>query len=191
MKNAEDADVTETAAIQLSDIEAAERLAGVAYTADERALMLDNIDGQLLHTLARRRMTLPADLGPASRFDPRLPGFAMPEPGPLVLPDAAAPLPEAEADIAFAPVTALAAWIRSGALSCRRLTAIYLERIARIGPGLACFAQVDAAGAAARAAALDALLADGHWLGPLHGIPYGAKDILDTSGIETAWGAEP
>jgi Asp-tRNA(Asn)/Glu-tRNA(Gln) amidotransferase A subunit family amidase len=191
MTKYEDDDVTDSAAIQLSDIEAAERLAGVVYTAEERALMLDTIEGQLHHALARRRVALPTDLGPASRFDPRLPGFAMPEPGPLILPAVTASLPESDEDIAFAPVTALSAWIRSGALSCLRLTEIYLDRIARIGPGLVCFAHVDAVGATLRAQALDGLLADGHWLGPLHGIPYGAKDILDTSGIETAWGAEP
>ena len=183
--------MTESCAIRLTDIEAAERLAGVVYTAEERALMLDNIEGQLHHTLARRQVTLPPDLGPATRFDPRLPGFTMPEPGPLILPAVTTPIPESDEDIAFAPVTALSAWIRSGALSCLRLTEIYLERIARIGPALACFAHVDEVGTTVRAQALDVLLADGHWLGPLHGIPYGAKDILDTSEIETAWGAEP
>ncbi len=183
--------MTEKPAITLSDIEAAERLAQVAYTAEERALMLDTFDAQLRHAAARRRVSLPVDLGPASRFDPRLPGFKMPDAGRLVLPLGTPPLPERDEDIAFAPVTALSAWIKSGALSCLRLTEIYLERIARIGPRLLCFATVDEAGARARARALDLLLSEGTWLGALHGIPYGAKDILDTSGIETAWGAEP
>ena len=183
--------MTDSPALQLSDIEAAERLAGVVYTPDERALMLDSIDVQLRHAVARRTVSLPAGLGPASRFDPRLPGFEMPDPGSLILPPVAAAMPESDTDIAFAPITALSAWIKAGALSCLRLTDIYLERIARIGPRLFCFAVVDAAGARARARALDLLLAEGTWLGPLHGIPYGAKDILDTQGIETAWGAEP
>jgi Asp-tRNA(Asn)/Glu-tRNA(Gln) amidotransferase A subunit family amidase len=183
--------VTESPAIQLSAIEAAERLAQLVYTAEERALMLDTMDAQLRHAVARRTVSLPMDLGPASRFDPRLPGFSPPDPGRLVVPPATAPLPEQDEDIAFAPVSALSAWIRSGALSCLRLTEIYLARIARIGPHLLCFAVVDEAGARARAKALDLLLAEGTWLGPLHGIPYGAKDILDTQGIETAWGAEP
>jgi Asp-tRNA(Asn)/Glu-tRNA(Gln) amidotransferase A subunit family amidase len=183
--------VTESPAIQLSDIEAAERLAQVVYTPEERALMLDTIDAQLRHAVARRQVSLPTDLGPASRFDPRLPGFKMPAQERLVLPSVTTPLPERDEDIAFAPVTALAGWIKSGRLSCLRLTEIYLERIARIGPRLLCFAAVDEAGARARATALDLLLAEGTWIGPLHGIPYGAKDILDTKGIETAWGAEP
>jgi Asp-tRNA(Asn)/Glu-tRNA(Gln) amidotransferase A subunit family amidase len=183
--------VTDTPPIQLSDIEAAERLLQVVYTAEERALMLDTIDAQLRHAVARRRVSLPVDLGPASRFDPRLPGFAMRDPGDLLLPEVNAPLPDTDEDIAFAPVSALSVWIKSGALGCLRLTDIYLERIARIGPSLLCFAAVDETGARARARALDLLLAEGTWLGALHGIPYGAKDILDTRGIETAWGAEP
>jgi Asp-tRNA(Asn)/Glu-tRNA(Gln) amidotransferase A subunit family amidase len=183
--------VTESPAIQLSDIEAAERVLGVAYTPDERALMLDSIDAQLRHAVARRQVSLPIGLGPASRFDPRLPGFTMPDPGGLVLSPVTTALPTSDEDIAFAPVAALSVWIKSGALSCLRLTDIYLARIARIGPRLFCFASVDEGGARARARALDRLLADGTWLGPLHGIPYGAKDILDTKGIETAWGAEP
>ena len=184
--------MTESPAIKLSDIEAAERLAQVEYTPAERALMLDTVDAQLRHAVARRKVALPETLGPASRFDPRLPGFSMPDPGRLVLPlAAAAMLPERDEDIAFAPVTALSGWIKSGALSCLRLTDIYLERIARIGPSLLCFAAVDETGARARARALDLLLEEGTWLGALHGIPYGAKDILDTRGIETAWGAEP
>jgi Asp-tRNA(Asn)/Glu-tRNA(Gln) amidotransferase A subunit family amidase len=182
--------VTESPVIQLSDIEAAERLANVVYTAEERTLMLDTMDAQLRHATARRQVSLPVDLGPASRFDPRLPGFTMPEHSRLVLPHITPPLPERDEDIAFAPVTALSAWIKSGALSCLRLTDIYLERIARIGPRLLCFAAVDETGARARASALDLLLGEGTWLGALHGIPYGAKDILDTKGIETAWGAE-
>ena len=182
--------VTEIPVIQLSDIEAAERMALVVYTPEERTLMLDTIDAQLRHAVARRQVSLPWDLGPASRFDPRLPGFLMPQPGDLVLPPSTNAMPERDEDIAFAPITDLSAWIKSGALSCVRLTEIYLERIARIGPRLLCFTVVDKTGAQARAAELDRLLAEGTWLGALHGIPYGAKDILDTAGIETAWGAE-
>jgi Asp-tRNA(Asn)/Glu-tRNA(Gln) amidotransferase A subunit family amidase len=183
--------VTNSPVITLSDIEVAERLAQVVYTEEERALMLDTLDAQLRHAAARRAVVLPMDLGPASRFDPRLPGFNMPDHGRLVLPRGTPALPGSDDDIAFAPVTALSAWIKAGELSCLRLTEIYLERVARIGPQLLCFATVDETGAKARARALDLLLAEGTWLGPLHGIPYGAKDILDTKGIETAWGAEP
>jgi Asp-tRNA(Asn)/Glu-tRNA(Gln) amidotransferase A subunit family amidase len=183
--------MTDAPTITLADIEAAERLACVTYTPAERTLMLDSIEGQLGHIRARRKLVFTTDLAPATRFDPRLPGFLMPQDDLLVLPDVTAALPDHDEDIAFASVTALSAWIRSGALSCLRLTEIYLDRIAQFGPRLECFALIDAEGARRHASALDALLAQGTWLGPLHGIPYGAKDILDTRGIETAWGAEP
>jgi Asp-tRNA(Asn)/Glu-tRNA(Gln) amidotransferase A subunit family amidase len=175
----------------LADIVAAERLMGVEYTPEEREMMGAPLEAQLRHAITRRGIALPHDLGPATRFDPRLPGFVMPSASGVVLPPDATRFPDSDADIAFAPVTAQSAWIRSGALSCARLTAIYLERIARLAPLLACFTLVDAEGATARAAELDRLLAAGTWLGPLHGIPYAAKDILDTAGLETAWGAEP
>ena len=176
--------------ITTEDIRAAERVAGVAYTEAERMQMRPAIEAQIRQNLARRAVALSWDVGPATKFDPRLPGFVMPQPGPLVVPPTDRQLSDADDDIAFAPVTALSAWIRDGRLSSERLTRLYLERIARFGPALKCFSVLDAAGAMARARALDRLLADGKWLGPLHGIPYGAKDILDTAGLETAWGAE-
>lgn len=178
-------------ALTVADIAAAERLAGVRYTDGERALMLDNILAQTATAIRRRRHRLPADLGPATRFDPRPPGFVMPVEDRCRWQPADLPLPDTDAAIAFAPLTALAGWIKSGALSAARLTAIYLERIERLDGRLACFAAVTAERAMARAAELDGLLARGRWLGPLHGIPYGMKDIIDTAGVETAWGAEP
>ena len=178
-------------AITAEVIATAEALFGVRYTAAERTLMLGNIDSQVRSAVARRAVKLPPELGPACRFDPRLPGFRMPDPGPFAWTPAEIPLPAAEDDIAFAPVTALAGWIRSGSLGAERLARLYLDRIARLGPKLDCFATVTAGPALARAAELDRMLASGRWLGPLHGIPYGMKDIIDTAGIETSWGAEP
>ena len=94
-------------------------------------------------------------------------------------------------DIAFAPVTQQHGWIAAKALTSRRLTEIYLERIARIGPKLECFATVTDNLALAQADATDALIQNGQLLGPLHGIPYVAKDLFDTAGINTGRGAEP
>ncbi len=183
--------MTDTA-ITAEIIAAAERLAGVAYTEAERAQMLDNIAAQLDLAQQRRRVALPAALAPATKFDPRLPGFIMPPAAPFRPEMAEAPpLPEDEADIAFAPVAVLARWVRAGVLSSTRLTRIYLDRIERLAPKLECFAVVTADLALAQAAQADKLLADGTYLGPLHGIPWGCKDILDTAGITTGWGAEP
>jgi Asp-tRNA(Asn)/Glu-tRNA(Gln) amidotransferase A subunit family amidase len=76
-------------------------------------------------------------------------------------------------------------------LTSTRLTEIYLERIERLNPTLKCFATVTADLALEQARHADRLLAEGQWLGALHGIPWGCKDILDTAGVATGWGAEP
>ena len=178
--------------ITLETIAAAEQMMGVFYTVQERQQMLDNLEGQITSALQRRAVSLANSVPMAMRFDPRLPGFAMPhETDVLRLSVATAPLPEQEEDIAYAPVTNLATWIKSGKLTSRRLTQIYLDRIADIGPKLECFAAVTADLALAEADAADALTLKGVNLGPLHGIPYGLKDLFDSRGVVTGWGAEP
>ena len=180
-------------AITIETIVAAEQMMGVRYSAAERALMLGNLDGQIEAARARRALTLPNSVPMAARFDPRLPGFAAPPTQGPLRPSGTdpGPLPADAADIAFAPVTALAHWIARGDLSSRRLTEIYLARIEEYGERLACFVTVTADLARAQADAADALLGTGTHLGPLHGIPYGLKDLFDTKGIRTSWGAEP
>lgn len=178
--------------ITLDTIAAAEALMGVSYSPAERQQMLDNLQGQITSALQRRRVPLANAVPMAMRFDPRLPGFAMPHGADrLRLSAVSGPLPGSDEDIAFAPVTQLAAWIKSGALTSRRLTQIYLDRIAALGPRLECWAAVTPELALAEAEAADALSRVGVNLGPLHGIPYGVKDLFDTKGVVTGWGAEP
>jgi Asp-tRNA(Asn)/Glu-tRNA(Gln) amidotransferase A subunit family amidase len=177
--------------IDNATLEAAERLLGVRYTQAERAQMRDNLAAQVDRSVRRRAVKLPNALSPATLFDPRLPDFEMPAQPVLNIPRITPVLPETDEDIAFAPVRHLSAWIASGQLSSRRLARIYLDRIHRYNPVLLCFATVTEQVALAQADRADTLLAAGTWLGPLHGIPYGAKDILDTAGITTGWGAEP
>lgn len=178
--------------LSIETIAAAEAVLGVRYTDAERAQMLDNLAGQIDLATKRRAITLPTDLAPATRFDPRLPGWTAPPPVPFrpVATDPG-PLPDREDDIAFAPVTRLAGWIAARAVTSERLTTIYLDRIERYASRLECIATVTAELAMRQARAADALLAAGTHLGPLHGIPWGAKDLLDTDGITTGWGAEP
>jgi Asp-tRNA(Asn)/Glu-tRNA(Gln) amidotransferase A subunit family amidase len=177
--------------VSISDIESAERLVGIAYTAAEREQMIGNLEGQIAAAIARRKFRFDNSMPTASRFDPRLPNFRMPAPGsPRFSRAAVRPLPEDEADIAFASIGELAAWIGVGALTSRRLTEIYLSRIDALGPRLECFATVTAKRALAEADAADALMRGGVNLGPLHGLPYGLKDLFDTKEITTGWGAE-
>ena len=183
----------ENTGITIEAIEAAERLVGVTYTRDERALMLDNLDGQIEAARARRALTLDNDVPTASRFDPRLPGFHPPPPQAPLRPSATdpGPLPDSDEDVAFAPVTSLSQWIARGDLGSRRLTEIYLARIESLAGMLECFVTVTPELARAQADAADALLRAGTRLGPLHGIPYGLKDLFDTKDVRTTWGAAP
>ena len=179
--------------ISPSDIEAAERIFGVAYSAAERGQMVENMEGQIALALARRATPFANSSPTASRFDPRLPSFRMPPARGLVRfrTPASAAAPQDDVDVAFATIGQLSQWIASGALSSRRLTEIYLARIEALGPKLECFATATPDLALAEADAADALLRAGVNLGPLHGIPYGLKDLFDTKGIVTGWGAEP
>ena len=101
------------------------------------------------------------------------------------------PLPEREEDIAFAPVTKLSRWIEQRKLTSERLTQIYLKRIERFDSKLRCIITLTKDLALAQAKQADAEIATGKYHGPLHGIPWGGKDLLDTAGIRTTYGAEP
>lgn len=170
---------------------AAERLFGVIYSDVERAQMRDNLASQITLAIQRRRISLPNALPPATIFNPRLPGFSMPEQAPLNVPLNSPALPDDDSDIAFSPVRHLANWVSARQLSSVRLTRIYLDRIRRYDGTLFSIVTVTEEAALAQAARMDGLLAAGTWLGPLHGIPYVAKDVLDTAGVTTGWGAEP
>ena len=179
--------------ISVSDIAIAEKLLGIEYSQDERDLMVDNLEDLIAAAQAQRGVIFPNTLPPATTFDPRLPTTVMPghqkpvavsqiDPGPL---------PDDEADIAYSPVTHLSEWIRSGKITSRRLTGIYIDRIKALGPKLECFVTVLEDLALEQADEADRKIANGQYLGPLHGIPYGLKDLFDTKDIQTTWGAMP
>jgi Asp-tRNA(Asn)/Glu-tRNA(Gln) amidotransferase A subunit family amidase len=101
------------------------------------------------------------------------------------------PLPSNDADIAFANVTQLSRWIEKRQLTSERLTNIYLKRIAEFDPKLHCVITLTRELALSQARQADAEIAAGKYRGPLHGIPFGVKDLLGTAGIPTTYGAEP
>jgi Asp-tRNA(Asn)/Glu-tRNA(Gln) amidotransferase A subunit family amidase len=101
------------------------------------------------------------------------------------------PLPTRDEDIAFSTVSQLSRWIEKRQLTSERLTNIYLKRIEQFDPKLRCVITVTRELALQQAKQADAEIAAGKYRGPLHGIPWGGKDLLDTTGIPTTYGAEP
>ncbi len=93
------------------------------------------------------------------------------------------PLPANDEDIAFAPVTQLSRWIEQRKLTSERLTNIYLARLEQFNPKLRCVITLTRELALQQARQADQEIAAGKYRGPLHGIPWGAKDLLDTAGI--------
>jgi len=140
-----------------------------------------------------RKATLEPTLAPAAIWDPVLPGQksgpgqnrfvrSKIDPGPL---------PSNDEDIAFASVPQLSGWIEQRKLTSERLTNIYLKRLQQYDPKLRCVITLTTDLARTQAKQADAEIATGKYRGPLHGIPYGVKDLLDTADIPTTWGAEP
>ena len=175
----------------------AEKLTQVTMTAAEREMAANSWRTSMAAMLERRsgprKVTLEASVSPATQWNPVLPGMKV---GPLRdkfirSQSDGAPLPKNDDDIAFAPVSKLSRWIETKVLTSERLTRIYLERIKRFDAKLRCIITLTAEHALTQARQADHEIAAGKYRGPLHGIPYGVKDLLDTAGIATTWGAEP
>ena len=140
-----------------------------------------------------RKVALEPDVAPATVWIPsRIDTRPAPARDVFVRSSArATPLPANDADIAFAPVTQLSRWIEERQITSDRLTRIYLQRIDALDSKIRSVITKTADHALAQARQADAEIAAGRYRGPLHGIPYGVKDLLDTRGIATTYGAEP
>jgi Asp-tRNA(Asn)/Glu-tRNA(Gln) amidotransferase A subunit family amidase len=174
-------------------VAAAERLAGIEYTQAERQMIVETIEGQLAALETRRRFRPDNDLAPATVYDPRRPGASLPGPGPSsAIPsvDQTTPRPSNASDVAFASIRELGRWLRDGSLTSTELTELYLGRLDTHGKALECVAASTRELALVQAREADARLRSGQARGPLDGIPWGAKDLLDTDGIPTTWGAQ-
>ncbi len=175
----------------------AEKLDQVTLTAAQRQMAANSWPTSMAGLLERRtgprKIALEESLAPATVWDPILPGHTVgPARDRFIVSDVeVGSLPASEEDIAFAPVTHLAHWIRARQLTSTRLTRIYIARIKRFDPELRCIITLLDEHALAQAARADREIAAGKYRGPLHGIPWGAKDLLDTDGIRTTYGAEP
>jgi Asp-tRNA(Asn)/Glu-tRNA(Gln) amidotransferase A subunit family amidase len=140
-----------------------------------------------------RAVTLESTLAPFSRTISTLPGMPAPAQRNRLVRSNAGPgaLPTRDEDIAWATVAQLSRWIEGRQLSSERLTNIYLRRIEQFDPKLHCIITLTRDLALAQAKQADAEIAAGKYRGPLHGIPFGVKDLLDTAHIPTTYGAEP
>ena len=107
----------------------------------------------------------------------------------FTLPPWTGPIPSSDDEIAFLPAHRLAALLKARRITSARLTDIYLARLKRLNPALLCAVTIMEASARAEAARADADIKAGKYRGPLHGLPYGIKDIFATRGAPTTWGA--
>ena len=182
-------------------VQAAETVLGLEMTPTERDLMMEDLSDQRDSYAAMRRNIPDNSVRPALRFDPQLSwtdklytkrNETIPtselavwgDPGPVKRPTSLESL-------AFADMAELGKLIRQRQVSCLELTELALGRLEKFGPGLECVITLTAERARGRARELDRMLDRGEYLGPLHGIPYGAKDLLAVKGVPTTWGAAP
>jgi Asp-tRNA(Asn)/Glu-tRNA(Gln) amidotransferase A subunit family amidase len=183
--------------VTVSTFAEAEKLVQVQMSSAERVMAAASWRKTMAGLYERRigphKMALEATLAPASRWDPVLPGQkTLPQRDRFIGSDSdPGPLPTNDEDIAFASVTQLSRWIETRKLSSQRLTNLYLERLERFNPKLRCVITLTRELALAQAKQADEEIAAGKYRGPLHGIPWGTKDLLDTAGIPTTYGAEP
>jgi len=171
-------------------------LLGLTFQDAEIDMMLRNVNRALYNYESLRKIDVPYGVEPAFAFHPGLPDR---EPGkgphrfyPTVSTSRGSHRAPANLeDVAFWPVTQIAPLVRSRAISSTDLTRMYLARMKKYGPKLLCLITLTESLALEQAATADKEIRAGHYRGPLHGIPYGVKDLFDTKGIPTTWGAEP
>ncbi|MGI8549007.1 MAG: amidase [Gemmatimonadaceae bacterium] len=180
--------------ITVQTIADAEQLAGVQFDPAERELMLDALKNQEAQIEALHKIPLDNSVAPAVVFSPVLPGHSVPT-GPRRAPKRSrvtiAPVPTDLNELAFLPVIQLSELIRTRKVTPTQLTQMYIARLKKYDPQLKCVVTLTEDRALKQAAAADAEIASGKYRGPLHGIPWGAKDLLAVKGYKTTWGAGP
>ncbi len=170
----------------------AEQLIGIELADAHREMALTGVNRNLANYETLRKINIPLDTEPAISFRPALPGKKFnAKPGKLRLSKVQAPKFNSLEDLAFATVTQLAELIRTRQVSPVELTKMYLARLKRYGPKLHCVVTLTEELALEQAAQAESEIKRGQYRSPLHGIPWGAKDLFATKGIPTTWGAEP
>jgi len=173
-------------------LEAAAALAGVPLTADQRAMMLDGLNQQRKSYDAIRALHIPNSVAPAYIFDP-LPAGATVDterrPMRISKAPAIARAPSNLEELAFLSVRELSEYVRRKRVSSTALTEMYLARLKRYDPLLHFVVTLTEERAMTKAREADREIAAGKYRGPLHGLPWGAKDLLGVKGYPTTWGA--
>ena len=171
---------------------AACKINGISLAPGERNQALEAVSRMAEVYEKRRSVPLPNSLAPAEIFIPigRSHGSPVPTRMPITT-DALPELPVNDTDIAYSPLRHLSSWLQTGVLSSTRLCKLYLERLEKYGDQLSCVITLMKSKALEQAARADTEIQAGRYRGVLHGIPWGAKDLLDTKGTPTTWGASP
>ncbi len=171
----------------------AEQVAGLEFTDEERDEMARGLNQNLRAWEELRQVALDNAVVPAVQFDPVLPGVTFPTErrAPRWSAPGAVRRPASLEDVAFWSVGRLAELVRTRQVTSVELTTMYLDRLRRHGPRLECVISLTETRAMEAARRADAETAAGRYRGPLHGIPWGAKDLLATRGTRTTWGAKP
>jgi Asp-tRNA(Asn)/Glu-tRNA(Gln) amidotransferase A subunit family amidase len=173
-------------------LDAALKLSGLSLDAPKRELMLSSLNEQLDAAKTIRELNLPNSLSPAFSFDPVLPGVTTWDTVKRPLKPSPARAPRVGKDLeelAFTSVRDLAELVRTRKVSSLALTELFLGRLERLDAKLHCVITLTRERALAQARQADKELAAGRYRGPLHGIPWGAKDLLAVKGYPTTWGA--
>jgi Asp-tRNA(Asn)/Glu-tRNA(Gln) amidotransferase A subunit family amidase len=188
------AKVSAGAEITKETIAAAEEIAGVSFTDDERTMMVRNLNNQKNAIAALHKIALDNSVSPVLVFDPLPAGASLPEKRKERMTRERIPVmarPGSLEELAFEPVARLSELIRTRRVRPSELTEMYLARLKRYDPQLHCVISLTESRAIAQARAADSEISAGKYRGPLHGIPWGAKDLLATRGYKTTWGAGP
>ncbi|MDB5241893.1 MAG: amidase [Spirosoma sp.] len=174
-------------------IDVASRVFGLEFTAAERDSMLDNVNNARTSYEALRKIDLPNDVAPALYFNPLPAGFALPTGQSSFKASSLGKvtLPANRDELAYYTVGQLGELIRTRQLSSVELTQFFLKRLKTYDPKLHCVITLTEELALSQARQADAELKAGKYRGSLHGIPYGAKDLLAKRGYKTTWGAAP
>jgi Asp-tRNA(Asn)/Glu-tRNA(Gln) amidotransferase A subunit family amidase len=170
----------------------AEQLAGLEFTDAERELMLEDVNENLEAFEKLRTVSIPNEVYPALRFDPTLPGSTLPAArGAFRRTRQPVTRPSDDRQLSFLPVAELAELVRTRQVSSVELTRLYLDRLTRHCGRLECLVTPTDELAMMQARRADRELGRGIYRGPLHGIPWGAKDLLAEDAYRTTWGATP